>query len=282
MSDDEKLFMGFIEGLVDYAPRDYDEGFGTVYERYVMEKYLRDLKRRLNIESVFEGPSDGITGIRGINSYPFADEGCEVTYYTPSKREEEYTKTAWNLISPDSRVTIKTGKPLSFPFEDDSFDLSWNFCILEHLKNPVALASEMVRVSKRYVLFMTQNVFNIGTFPHVIYHLLYRKPWDHGMLRWMSFGGIKKIVSKLELNIIEEGVIDVPPWPDTWDMPVRGFFKKGMESIGESWNWSTLTSLAKDSKPNPLIRRVELFEKLPLPTALKLPFAHHLYVLCEK
>ena len=173
------------------------------------------------------------------------------------------------------------GRPFSFPFEDHSFDLSWNFCIVEHLKDPIVLADEMKRVSENYVLFMTQNFYNIGTIPHLLYHIYQWQGWNHGSFSWMTFSGIKKIARKLELTVIEEGVIDVPPWPDTWDMPVRGVFKRGMESAGKSWNWSTLTSLAKGSEPSPLIKKVEYFERLPLPKMLKLPFTHHLYVLCE-
>lgn len=279
---DEELFRGFIEGLVEYAPKDFDEGFGTVYERYVMDKYLRDLKERLDIKTVLEGPSDGITGIRGINSYPFADEGGKVTYYTPSEKEAAQVRDVWDILDVKKKAEVKTGKPLKFPFEDDSFNLVWNFCIIEHLNDPFPLAREMVRVSDKYVLFMTQNVYNMGTIPHVFYHKFYSKPWDHGALKWMRFGGIKKIAGKLGLNVVDEGVIDVPPWPDTWDMPVRGFFKKGMKTVGGEWNWSSLTTLKKGVEPPPSLVKIEKFENLPIPVFFKLFFAHHLYVLCEK
>jgi len=281
-NSEEKIFVDFIENLVDYAPKDYDEGFGTVYERYVMDRYLRRIKNRYEINSVFEGPSDGITGIRGINSFPFADEGCSVVYFSPSEREIEYSRNVWNKLGSNQKVEFEVGKPFSFPFDDNSFDLVWNFCIVEHFKDPNPLVDEMFRVSKKYVLIMTQNVYNIGTIPHVIYHKIRNQIWNHGELKWMSFGGIERLIKDKNPNILEKGCIDVPLWPDTWDMPVRGIFKRVMNKTGGSWNWSTLKDIKKDSKPSKLISFFDRVENLPVPDLFKLPITHHLYVLCEK
>ena len=148
MDKNEQLFLNFVEGLVKYSPDDYDEGMGTVYERIMINDYFRKLIKKYDIQSVFEGPSDGITGVRGVNSLIFAKNGKKVVYYTPSKVEEEKAKEIWKNIGKGVTAEIKQGEPLKFPFEDDTFDLVWNFCIAEHFQDPIALVKEMKRVLK--------------------------------------------------------------------------------------------------------------------------------------
>jgi SAM-dependent methyltransferase len=280
MNENEKLFLNFVDGLVKYSPDDFDEGMGTVYERIMINNYFRELMKKYNIESVFEGPSDGITGVRGVNSLIFAKNGKRVTYYTPSELEFGKSKEIWKKIGNGLKnVEIKKGEPLKFPFKDNSFDLVWNFCIAEHFSDPVALVKEMKRISKKYVLIMNQNRYNIGTYPHVLYHRFMKQEWDHGDLKWMSFSGLNKMINKNGLKVVEKGVIDVPIWPDTWDTPVRGFFKKGMSSVGKKWDWSFDKSLDEE---NGMIKFSSIVEKLPIGRFLKLPLAHHLYVLAEK
>ncbi|MFH1786552.1 MAG: class I SAM-dependent methyltransferase, partial [archaeon] len=279
---DERLFTHFIEGLVKYAPKDYDEGLGTVYERYVMDKYLRGIKRKYEISSVLEGPSDGITGIRGINSLPFAEEGANVTYLTPSTNEIAYVSKALKDLNSNAKIEIKKGGPLKFPFKDNTFDLTWNFCIIEHFMNPYPLVEEMARVSGKYVLLMNQNKYNVGTYPHILYHKLKKQEWDHGSLKWMSVAGLKKLARHANLEVLEKGVIDVPLWPDTWDMPVRGIFKRVVGRFGKKWEWSTMTTLKKKEHIPPALKFFEKVENLPVPDFVKLPITHHLYLLCKK
>ncbi|MEM3587219.1 MAG: methyltransferase domain-containing protein [Candidatus Jordarchaeaceae archaeon] len=281
----QELFLGFVEGLVNYAPEDMDEGFGTFYERFMMNQFLKKLVKRYKFKSIFEGPSDGITGIRGINSFPMVEEGCELVYYTPSEREKELVVETWEKIRKitNKRLEVKIchGPPLNFPFENNYFDLVWNFCIMEHFYNPLLLLEEMRRISKKYVLIMTQNVWNIGTLPHIIYHKIIRKPWDHGNVKWMSFNGIEKLIEKVDLEIIEKGMLDIPIWPDTWDVPIRGLFKKVLSSRGRSWNWNILSDVSM-KKEYPLIRLGAILEYGSLPKTIKLLWTHHLYVLCGK
>lgn len=272
----KKEFINFIENLVNYAPTDYDEGLGTTYERYVLNKYLKNLKRERRIKSIFEGPSDGTVGIRGINSLPFADNHYNITYYSPSKRELECVKKSWKKMN--KNLNLKSGKTHDLPFADNSFDLVWNFCIVEHFKNPVPLIREMTRISRRYVLIITQNKYNYGTFFHIIYHKLIKKKWNHGLFKWMTFKGIEQLVNRNNLKVLERGCIDAPIWPDTWDMPIRGLFKKFLIIFGKSWKWG---SLKKNKRPSTLLLLCEKIEKLPL-LFIKMLIAHHLYILCEK
>ena len=54
---------------------DYNEGLGLVYERFVLNDFLDDLRRRHNIQSVLEAPLYGMAGVSGINDVDFARKG---------------------------------------------------------------------------------------------------------------------------------------------------------------------------------------------------------------
>ena len=51
---------------------DYNEGLGLVYERFVLNDFLDDLRRRQNIRSVLEAPLYGMAGVSGINDVMLA------------------------------------------------------------------------------------------------------------------------------------------------------------------------------------------------------------------
>ncbi len=46
---------------------DYNEGLGLVYERFVLNDFLEDLRRRHNIQSVLEAPLYGMAGVSGTS-----------------------------------------------------------------------------------------------------------------------------------------------------------------------------------------------------------------------
>ena len=58
---------------------DYDEGLGLVYERFVLNDFLDDLRRRHGIKTVLEAPLYGMAGVSGINDVIFARNGVSVT-----------------------------------------------------------------------------------------------------------------------------------------------------------------------------------------------------------
>ncbi|MEZ4559256.1 MAG: hypothetical protein R2854_22935 [Caldilineaceae bacterium] len=58
---------------------DYNEGLGLVYERFVLNDFLDDLRRRYAIRSVLEAPLYGMAGVSGINDVVFARRGVDVT-----------------------------------------------------------------------------------------------------------------------------------------------------------------------------------------------------------
>jgi hypothetical protein len=271
----------FIERNVGLAPANLDEGIGTVYERLVIDDYFRKLQAEGSIRSVLESPADGVTGVPGINSLEFARNGGIVWLTNPSQKMLDGAQYIWKQLDMVDKVHLRKCEIDDTPFEADKFDLVWNYCIFERFRNPSSLLSEMKRVSRRYVLIMTQNSFNFGTFFHKIYHNVADLEWDHGDTRQMTFSAIRKAIEEQGLQIEDEGSIDIPPWMDTWDMPLRGVLKEVLALLGKDWEWKIEESEEENGSTSRLVDFLCSIER-NLPEWFRRFQAHHLYILARK
>jgi SAM-dependent methyltransferase len=285
---DREVMLQFIERNVSVAPRDLDEGIGTVYERVVIDDYLRQLQTTRDIHTVLENPADGVTGVPGLMSLEFARNGGEVWLANPSQNMLDGARSVWEREGLVNRGHFTKCEVDGTPFDNDSFDLVWNYCMFERFGDPAPLVAEMKRVSKRYVMLMTQNVFNLGTVFHKIYHAMEHQDWDHGHDGQMTMPAIRRALRQQGMHIELEGTVDVPPWLDTWDMPLRGELKQLLAHIGARWQWrmeptsvsESSSARTKNSVPRTIgfVREVEN----SLPTWFRLFQAHHLYILARK
>ena len=58
---------------------DYNEGLGLVYERFVLNDFLEELRRRYALREVLEAPLYGMAGVSGINGYALDQKNVAVT-----------------------------------------------------------------------------------------------------------------------------------------------------------------------------------------------------------
>jgi hypothetical protein len=272
----------FIERNVSVAPRDLDEGIGTVYERVVIDDYFRRLQAERDIRSVLECPADGVTGVPGINSLEFARNGAEVWLANPSQHMLDGAQRVWVQQRLLDRAHFTRCDVDATTFEDDSFDLVWNYCMFERFSDPGPMVAEMKRVSRRYVLIMTQNVYNFGTVFHKAYHAMCEQEWDHGVGGQMTMGAIRRALLDQGMRLEEEGTVDIPPWLDTWDMPLRGELKKLLAIVGRKWEWKIESQgQPGNGQPPRMVSFVRDIEA-NLPDWFRRFQAHHLYVLASK
>jgi SAM-dependent methyltransferase len=281
--NDRDTLVRFVERNVTVAPRDMDEGIGTVYERILIDEYLRRLQTKLEIKSVLESPADGVTGVPGVMSLEFARNGAAVALTNPVQSMLDGAREVWKKGEFIDRVTLVNCEVDATPLPDNSFDLVWNYCMFERFADPGALVSEMKRVSRRYVMIMTQNFYNFGTPFHKVYHAISGMEWDHGYGSQMTMRAIRRAVLDQGLKIEEEGEIDIPPWVDTWDMPLRGAMKQILSAVGKKWEWKIDSEThdsggASSSRIVNFVRDVEL----NLPQWFRRSQAHHLYILARK
>lgn len=278
---DRKLLLRYIETIIPYSPVEtLDEGFGTAYERLVINKWFTKLMKRHKILTVLEFPCDGITGLLGINSLFFAQNHCDVTLCNMSFKLLMLTSRIWRALGQTSINSVLTSEDRCLPFPDDTFDLVWNFCMMERYTDPNGLVQEMKRVSRKLVLIMTQNWWNWGTAPHRFYHQYKKKVWDHGYKTYMTFEGIDRVIKENDLKIVERGGVDAPPIIDTWDTPIRGTLQSILGTVKMQWKWKAKAKPA-EQKDSGFLRIFASLEE-NLPEWFKRYQAHHLYVLAQK
>jgi SAM-dependent methyltransferase len=261
---------------------DYNEGLGLVYERLVLNDYLDRIVSKHNIRSVLEAPLFGMAGVSGINSVRLAQRGCAVTLVDENAERLAGIERIWGELN--LRATfIHRADFARLPFDDGTFDLTWEWAGLWYLPNADALLRELARVSRNLVFVAMPNRVQVGYLMRKF--LLERDFVNYVDESWADINRIKRELR--DVNIIEEGVLDVPPWPDTV-MPASQVLRRlGIKSkkldaqfTGAGWNWSTMDYyLGRRPELKAMIDRYTFIERAPIPWQVKTIWAHHRYVL---
>ena len=143
---------------------DYNEGLGLVYERFVLNDFLDDLRRRYAIRSVLEAPLYGMAGVSGINDVVFARRGVDVTMVDDTPVRLEGVQRIWqeDLRLPANLVCIEPDQWGALPFADNSFDFTWEWAGLWYINDPAGLLRELVRTSRNLVFVAMPNNIQVG------------------------------------------------------------------------------------------------------------------------
>lgn len=263
---------------------DYNEGLGVVYERFVLNDYLLALAEKHAIQTVLEAPLYGMAGVSGINSYILAKTGRAVTLIDDHAERLDGVKRIWAELNTPATF-IHHPDLTRLPFADKTFDLTWEWAGLWYLPNAEALLKELVRVSKNLVLVAMPNNIQVG-------YLMRKYVIDRDFFntideQWVKMNRIKPVLKAAGLRFIEQGVMDVPPWPDTV-MPAADVLKRlGIKSkkldaqfTGEGWTWSTMAYyLGQQPDLYDRVMKYAWIDHAPLPWQIKAVWAHHRYVL---
>ncbi len=108
--------------------------------------------------------------------------------------------------------------------------------------------------------------------------------------KWTDIGLLRRQLEAQGVEILEQGVLDTPPWPDTV-MPARELLGKlGIRSAklqgrfsGEGWRWSTMDYyLGRDPDLYQRVMKYAWLERWRLPWRVKQIWSHHRWVLGRK
>ncbi|MBI5410247.1 MAG: class I SAM-dependent methyltransferase [Nitrospirae bacterium] len=274
----------------------YDEGLGTVYERFMLNDYFERLMNSHDIKNILEVPFYGMTGLTGINSVYFAGKGCSIVLVDTKKENVSEAEKLLGELPIKGKYDVLLHEELSkLPFGDDSFDLVWNFAAIWHVKDADLLLKEMARVSSNLLLIFIPNKKQIGY--TLRKYLIDRKFFDTVDESWINLDRITAHLKKQGMKIVEEGLIDIPFWPDT-AIPVKNIFKRNIKKSTESddnkstetkkifdgfWNWDIMSYyMGNNPRLKDKMEKLSFLEKMPLPKKVKTFWAHHLYILCSK
>jgi hypothetical protein len=107
--------------------------------------------------------------------------------------------------------------------------------------------------------------------------------------RWTDIGRIGRILEAAGVRIVQQGVLDVPPWPDTV-MPASQVLQRlGIRSAqleqqftGDNWRWSTMAYyLGHEPDLRDRVMKYAWLDQARLPWQAKAVWAHHRYLLGE-
>ncbi len=263
---------------------DYNEGLGLVYERFVLNDYLDRLASRHSIDTVLEAPIFGMAGVSGINSVRLAQRGCAVTLVDDHPARLSAIERIWGELGLQATCVCHSDFA-HLPFPDRSFDLAWEWAGLWYLADAAALLAELARVSRRVVFVAMPNRVQVGYLMRKF--LLERDFVNYVDESWADINRIKRTLRAAGVDVVEEGVLDVPPWPDTVMPAAQVLQRLGIKSkkldaqfTGEGWHWSTMDYyLGRRPELKAQIDRYTLLERAPIPWQLKAIWAHHRYVL---
>lgn len=270
--------------------RDYNEGLGLVYERLVLNDYLDQLVERFGVRHVLEAPIYGMAGVSGINSVRFAQRGLHVTLVDVNEARLAEVRRVWRELGLDHRASFVLGPdPARFPFGDAHFDLVWNWAALWYLPDAASTLREMARTSARLVFTAMPNRLQMGYLLRRF--VLERDFFERVDERWATIGRARAVLEESGLRLVEQGVLDVPPWPDTVMPASEVLARLGLRRAGfaqrfsdaERWDWSTMdyyTGRRPELKAK--MDSYAVLERVPLPWQLKVVWAHHRFILMEK
>ena len=275
------------------AAIDRDTGLGTTYERIAVARMLEALAGRHRIERVLEGPSDGITGIRGLNSVPLARAGASVELVLSDPAEVDLARRVWERLGLAERLTVRATSGFRLEAEPGAFDLVWNFNSIPQVPDPRCLIREMCDASREFVLVCTSNTWNYGFPVHRLHHRAARERWDHGDPAMMNPRRIARFLSDEGFDVVERILVDVPWWPDI-DSPIEEviatflpFLKKRVRTSKrlEHYTWTADDLPYFDPEKRTALLR-EIGRHFAIEEARGLPgrllFAHHRGILARR
>lgn len=247
-----------------------DVGIGVVYEQFMLNRLLMRIVKQHKVDSVLESPLLGMAGLTGINSMAISDMEVKITLADDDRERLRMVEKAWKTAKRKARfVHVKSFSRL--PFGDSEFGLAHNFAALWHLNDPEKAIGEMARVSKMALICMPNPSNPIFQLRKIAGKLPARKEW----------AGQKRICDALAahgMRIIETGLLDIPPWPDTV-ISLKRLIPMG----SGKWRWSMLDYYCgKNPGLGEKAEGYAFIEDSRLPLAFKGLWAHHRYVIAGK
>ena len=260
------------------------EGLGSSYERIILNDLLLRLKKLYKIKSVLEAPIFGFTGITGLNSIALSQSGCVTTLVDHDAERLELVEKVVRGLSPDIQTKVVTGYS-ALPFEDSSFDMSWNFSALWFVDDVSVFLTELSRITAKIILICVPNQSGLGykwqkantDIPHnIVFNENNIDPLQ-----------IKHIMKSLKWKYVGGDYIDCPLWPDI-GMSKEKFMGKYLASLKLSQKEMkpkqtvSILDYYNGSDPSfPLRMRKYSFLERFAPTTFKKIWSHHHWLLFE-
>jgi len=250
------------------------EPFGVVYERYALGRCLKDLAKKYRIKTVLEMPAIGAKAAPSLYSIDLALAGCKLTLVNGDRKSLRFYE---DLGVGENVEFIEVDSLHEMPLPSKSYDLVWNFAFIPNYPEKELLVREMSRLSNGYISIFSVNRLNIGFPMHRFAHRYAKIPWTHGDISFNSPSFVKNFFRSNDLSVVESGVVDCPPWPDSIGFRDIRLHRSNTDFKNVDWEVPYLKYI-NDGIPN-WVKGLYVLEKLPLPMTLKYLYSHIFYVI---
>ncbi|MFC1813511.1 methyltransferase domain-containing protein [Thermodesulfobacteriota bacterium] len=255
------------------------EVFGVTYDRYVLLQLHKALVKQLSLKTVVEMPSHGAKAAGSLYSIGFGLAGAHVTLVNP-EMEMMY---GWKELGIQDKVeTFSNIDVYDSGFQNNQFDLAWNFVTWTELVEPPRYFEEMKRISNEFVLLVTCNNFQPGYPWHRLIHKMFGFPWTHGQVKYNHIWTVKRMFREAGLEVIEYGAIDTPGWPDpSGPRDIRLHKNFSSSTLKPVWE-VPIIQYAKTGQFPGWMRALGKWDMTFRKGIFKLPMSHLFYVLGRK
>jgi nucleoside-diphosphate-sugar epimerase len=272
---------------------DADEGLGTVYERFALQKVLESAMAQTGSTSVLHAPLFGMLGVPGLDAVFLAREGTRVGLLDFDDERFDAVRKLWDGYGLTPEIHRMDGAdPTTWPEKlPASYDLVFSFAALWWFKDPWAVVAAQARWANKAVLVCVPNRNVFMKLRSLVWHRdQFKTELNEEAL---DTEALKAAAKGMGLKAIDTGLFDIPPFPDT-SVPLAKGIRRILGSRAEggkdedgpaitnnaaAWRWSILPYLDGDDPG--LAERVEKFTILErhLPAPIAPHLAHHRFVL---
>lgn len=260
---------------------DPDEGLGTTYERFALAGVLDRATALTGSRSVLHAPLFGMTGIPGLETILLARSGVRAGLLDVDADRLQAIEQLWKELgqAPETHLAPwPADASWAGAVPRGSYDLVFSFAALWWFDDPWTVLAAQARWAARGVLVCVPNA---GPMLKVRARTWHRAMFEHLNLEALDPRAIEGAARAQGLELVDEGVFDLPPFPDT-AVPLAKVLRRGRPAGADApgrWRWSILPWLrGEDPTLEDRMVRVGVVERRA-PRAVRERLAHHRYLL---
>ncbi|MEA2716721.1 MAG: hypothetical protein QOI99_1038, partial [Actinomycetota bacterium] len=276
---------------------DPDEGLGTVYERFALDRVLESAIAATGATSVLHAPLFGMMGIPGLDAVFLARRGMRVGLLDVDGERLQAVHDQWRSLGLDPEVhLVDRLDPATWPEKLPlRYDLAFSFAALWWFEDPWAVQAALARWADKGVLTCVPNR---NVFMRLRARLWHKDLFERLNEEALDARAMTRAASRSGLKAVDTGLFDIPPFPDT-SVPLAKLLRArkakpaapvadadaGADADGDAdggeqaWAWSILPFLTGDDPGmEDRVARLSRWERF-LPGPIQPALAHHRYVL---